>query len=788
MVNNSNQIASPNQTLISVLDKMDIGMALLDQQGKIQWSNQHMDLWFPSTSEFIQDPCGYLCQQDQPPHCILHATKSGEKTSCEYVEVQKDGERKFYLISVYPLNVLPDSEYQLLLLVHDVTEQKLEALEAQRTMLLQEAIYQIAAASTSVDSLEDMYAALHTIIRKIMPADNFYIALQDQSGTEIYFPYFADERDPGPSTSLPIDDKSISGHVLRTGKSLLCTKKVSAQLAQQGKVDLYGPEPEIWLGVPLIIDDKPIGVMAVQHYTDPEAYTERELKLFEFVSAEVAKAIQAKRGEEALLQAERRFRNIVEEAPMGFHQYMLTSEGELIFIFSNKTGNNFLRSNSKQSLGLPIEQAFPLLSEADLPNIYREIAIKGGAHQSKVTRTDNGRTEATYELFAFQTVPNQMAILIQDITERMHTEKALIENEKRIRNIIEASPLGLLIYHLTTSGNLIMVEANPSASEILNLDCQELLGETLEEAFPSTENTNIPVLFRDLARQGGTFSVQQFTYKTEDLESAYETYAFQISPNRIAIMFQDVTDRLEQEMKIKELNESLEERVRQRTGELEAFAYSVSHDLRAPVRAIRGFTEMISQDTKNQFSPESGDLLARVLDASRKMDELINDLLSLSHLGSTQINILPVNLSEVTREIKEKLIAEVPDEKVTIRIDDTPDIYADRSLMEIMLTNLMTNAIKFSRDNPNPAIHFGSSRHGNRVEFFLQDNGIGFEMEYHRKIFHPFERLNPTEYEGTGIGLAIVQRVIQQHNGEIWASSTPGEGTTFFFTIPQSPA
>lgn len=759
-------------------------MALLDRRGQIQWSNQYLDLWFPSSSEFIQDPCKFLCDQSPAPCCILQATTSEEKTACEFIEIDTNGEKKFFLISVYPLDTLPNPEFKHLLLLHDVTEPRLEAMDAQRAMLLQEAIYQIAAASTSVDSLEDMYATLHAIIRKIMPADNFYIALQDQPEAILHFPYFADEQDSGPDTELPVNDKSITGYVLRTGKSLLCTKEVSRQLAEQGMVELFGPEPDVWLGVPLIVDDQPIGVMAVQHYSDPQAYTEREQKLLEFVSAEVAKVIQAKRGEKALLQAERRFRNIVEEAPMGFHQYTLEKDGALVFTFCNKTGNDIFRNNCKQYINLPIEQAFPLLAEANLPTTYRQIATNGGTHQTQINRTDDGKTEAIYELFAFQTLPNQMAILIQDITERLHTEKALIENEKRIRSIVEESPLGLLTYHLTASGSLILVDANPSASTILKVDCQQLLGTTLDKAFPTIVNTDIQDIFHDLAKYGGAFPSQQVSYENESYKATLETYVFQISANRIAIMFQDVTPRLQQEMKIKELNENLEERVRQRTGELEAFAYSVSHDLRAPVRAIRGFAEMLAQDKQNHFTSDSVDLLARIMDSSKKMDDLINDLLSLSHLGSANINIQTVSLSAICRKIKDNLLLESSLEGVTIQIDETPNVLADRSLMEIMLTNLITNAIKFSRNSPNPTIHFGCNQSGEQPEFFLEDNGVGFEMEYHQKIFSPFERLNPTEYEGTGIGLAIVHRVIQQHKGEIWVASSPGKGTTFYFKIP----
>ncbi|MEJ2758689.1 MAG: GAF domain-containing protein [Anaerolineales bacterium] len=454
-----NITAESFQTLITVLDTLDIGTALLDSQGSIKWANQLFINWFPPAPEFDQDPVAYFCQQSHTPCTIRSAFTSGEKSSQEFQLLNADGEQKFYMASVYPLNNLESAQFRYLFSLHDITVARKKTIEAQHTMLLQEAIYQIAAVSTSVESLEEMFAALHKIIGRIMPADNFYIALQDRTNGEINFPYFSDEQDQGPIQSLPADNKSITGYVLRTGKSLLCTKKVSRQLAQTGLVEMYGPEPQVWLGVPLVVDEQSIGVMAVQHYADPEAYTDQEKKLLEFVSAEVAKAIQAKRGQETILQA-----------------------------------------------------------------------------------------------------------------------------EKGINNIIESSPLGILTYHLTPSDDLVLIEANPSASRILGIDCQLLLGKTIQEAFPNLTDTALPDIYRGLALNGGMYSTQQFNYKDENVEGAYEVYAFQISPNRIAVMFQDITNRLEQEFKIKELNESLEERVQQRTTELEAFAYSVSHDLRAPVR------------------------------------------------------------------------------------------------------------------------------------------------------------------------------------------------------------
>jgi len=235
----------------------------------------------------------------------------------------------------------------------------------------------------------------------------------------------------------------------------------------------------------------------------------------------------------------------------------------------------------------------------------------------------------------------------------------------------------------------------------------------------------------------------------------------------------------------------LEIRVKDRTAqlravneELKAFVYSVSHDLRAPLRAIDGFSKILLEDYRDTLDRKGQHYLRRIRVSVQNMNRLIDDLLGLSRIGRRQMNRRMINLENVVKRAYNLLEDVWKDRKVNFTVHRCPPVFADPHLMQIVFVNLLSNALKFTRDCVIAEIEVGYKRKDNRTVFFLRDNGIGFDMKYANRLFTLFQRLHHRqEYEGTGIGLAIVQRIIHRHGGQIWAESAPGSGATFYFTL-----
>jgi len=255
----------------------------------------------------------------------------------------------------------------------------------------------------------------------------------------------------------------------------------------------------------------------------------------------------------------------------------------------------------------------------------------------------------------------------------------------------------------------------------------------------------------------------------------------------------EIAERRRAELEVKELNASLELRVAERTSELQStirdlqtFSYSISHDLRTPLRSINSFASVLLEDYSGELDDEGKRLVNAIVQRTVTMGALIDDLLSFSRISRQQLSLQSIDMTGLARELVEKLSGDGATAAVTFQVAELPPARGDRSMIAQVLENLLANAIKFSRKTEHPTVELGSSAGEGEQIYFVKDNGIGFDMKYVDAIFGVFQRLHSSEdFEGTGVGLAIVEQIITKHGGKVWAEGRPGEGATFYFSLPQ---
>jgi len=750
----------------------------------------------------------------------------GEPLNREYRFLTRDARYIWLHDQALRLNDAQGRAEYILGVLTDITEIKAteERLRQQATRL--EVLYQLGQSMAASRTLDEIYNATQHTVEQLMPTDAFYIALLDENKNTIEYVYLVDRGVRYPDESISISEQTITARVITTGEPLIFTNDADWE-AFCIKRSLYGTQEvsQSVLIAPMKLSGKVIGAISAQNYQS-NIYTSEQIQIFVTLANQVATAIENYR----LVQSLRLQAAALDAAANA----IVISDTDGIIQWVNPAFTGMTGYSTQEAVG----QKTSLLrsgmqEEAFYDDLWQTLA-EGRVWQGEIVnrRKDGSLYPEEQTITPVHDEQGHVFRYIsikQDITKRKLAE----EREARRREMMEkVIDLGKAVTKITDLRQCLR-EIHQGVQKGLGFDRVGLFlyddvarcvlgtfgtspaGEMEDTSWFTQAVDEYEGWLKAISGPRGINLIQDYESEVYDLDDEMKgvkqhvTLAAWAGEKPVAVITADnlVTGRRFSEEQLDALqlfagyaglaienahwNAQLEQRVTERTRQLEAanqelesLAYTIAHDLRIPARAMHGFASILKETEARNLGLESLRRLDRIRDSAKLLGQQVDDLLEFMRIGRAVIHVQPVNMNSLVEAARASLENEMAGRDIRVRVQDLPACQGDRSLLRRVWVNLLGNAIKFTRSRPLAEIEIGARQVEGATEYFIRDNGVGFDMKFVDNLFGAFQRLHhPDEYEGTGMGLAIVQRIIQRHGGRIWVEAQEGEGATFYFTL-----